>query len=68
MCKTIEKLIGGYLKLKPPTTPKGCRSFAGMVNCVSIFFPELQKQLKPLIRLLSLFVYMRNKTGIAETK
>ena len=35
-------------KLKPPTTAKGCRSFAGMVNFVSIFCPELQKLLKPI--------------------
>ena len=35
-------------KLKPPTTPKGCRSFARMVNFVSIFYPELQKLLKPI--------------------
>ena len=35
-------------KLKPPTTVKGCRSFARMVNFVSIFCPELQKLLKPI--------------------
>ena len=33
-------------RLKPPTTPKVCRSFAGMVNLVSIFCPELQKTVK----------------------
>ena len=27
---------------------KGCRSFVGMVNFVSIFCPELQKLLKPI--------------------
>ena len=27
---------------------KGCRSFAGMVNFLSIFCPELQKVLKPI--------------------
>ena len=27
---------------------KGCQSFAGMVNFVSIFCPELQKLLKPI--------------------
>ena len=27
---------------------KGCRSFAGMVNFVSLFCPELQKLLKPI--------------------
>ena len=35
-------------KLKHPTMVKGCRSFAGMVNFVSIFWPELQKFLKPI--------------------
>ena len=35
-------------KLKHPTIVKGCRSFAGMVNFVSIFLPELQKLLKPI--------------------
>ena len=27
---------------------KGCRSFAGMVNFVSLFCPKLQKLLKPI--------------------
>ena len=27
---------------------KGCSSFAGVVNFVSIFCPELQKMLKPI--------------------
>ena len=36
------------VKPKSSTTPKGCRSFAGMVNFVSIFCPELQKLLKPI--------------------
>ena len=35
-------------KLEPPTTIKGCRRFAGMVNFVSIFCPELQKLSKPI--------------------
>ena len=34
-------------KLQPPTTAKGCWSFVGMVNFLSIFHPELQKLLKP---------------------
>ena len=29
-------------KLKVPTTVKGCRSFAGMVNFLSLFCLELQ--------------------------
>ena len=35
-------------KLQPPKTPKGCRSFAGVVNFLSMFCPELQKLLKPI--------------------
>ena len=46
------KLLRGRLeliqKLMLPTTVKGCRSFAGMVNFLSIFCPELQKLLKPI--------------------
>ena len=38
-------------KLKPPTNQKGCRSFAGVVNFISIFCPELQKLLKPIYEL-----------------
>ena len=36
------------LKLEPPTTIKGCRSFVGMVNFVRICCLELQKLLKPI--------------------
>ena len=35
-------------KLQPPKTAKGCRSFAGMVNFLSMFCPKLQKLLKPI--------------------
>ena len=38
-------------KLKPPTNQNGCRRFAGVVNFVSIFCPELQKLLKPIYEL-----------------
>ena len=30
---------------------KGCQSFAGMVNFVSLFCPDLQKLLKPIYNL-----------------
>ena len=39
-------------KLQPPKTPKGCRSFAGVVNFLSMFCPELQKLLKPIYDLI----------------
>ena len=34
--------------MKAPTTAKQCKSFAGMVNFVSISCPELQRLLKPI--------------------
>ena len=34
--------------LQPPFTVKGCRSFVGMVNFLSMFSAELQKLLKPI--------------------
>ena len=46
--KPIRSRLEAIQKLKPPMTAKGCRSFAGMVNFVSIFCPELQKLLKPI--------------------
>ena len=35
-------------RIQPPTTAKGCRSFARMVNSLSMFCPELQKLLEPI--------------------
>ena len=49
--KPIISRIEAIQQLKPPTNVKGCRSFAGMVNFVSIFCPELQKLLKPIYEL-----------------
>ena len=49
--KLIRSRIEAIQQLKPPTNVKGCRSFAGMVNFVSIFCPELQKLLKPIYKL-----------------
>ena len=37
--------------LKPPTTVKGCRHFAGMENVLIIFYLDLQKPLKPIYNL-----------------
>ena len=39
--RPLRSQIEAIQKLEPPTTIKGCRSFAGMVNFVSIFCPEL---------------------------
>ena len=46
--KPLHSRLEAIQKLKPPTTVKGCRSFAGMVNFLSIFCPDLQKLLKPI--------------------
>ena len=35
-------------KVETPTMAKQCKSFAGMVNFISIFCPELQRLLKPI--------------------
>ena len=45
---TFEKSFRSYTEIATPTTVKGCRSFAGMVNFLSMFCPELQKLLKPI--------------------
>ena len=44
--KPLRSRLEAIKRLKPPVSPKGCRSFAGMVNFVSMFCPELQKLLK----------------------
>ena len=44
LCSRLE----GIQKVKAPTTAKQCKSFAGMVNFVSIFCPKLQRLLKPI--------------------
>ena len=46
--RPLRSQIEAIQKLKPPTTIKGCQSFVGMVNFVSIFCPKLQKLLKPI--------------------
>ena len=49
--RPLRSRIEALLKLEPPKTQKGCRSFAGMVNFLSMFCPELQKHLKPIYNL-----------------
>ena len=44
LCSQLEAIQ----KIKPPTMAKQYKSFAGMVNFVSIFCQELQKLLKPI--------------------
>ena len=49
--KPLRSRLEAIQKLKPPMNQKGCRSFAGIVNFVSIFCPKLQKLLKPIYEL-----------------
>ena len=49
--KLLQSRLEAIQKLKPPTNQKGCQSFTGIVNFVSIFCPELQKLLKPIYKL-----------------
>ena len=44
----LKSRLEAIQRLQPPTTEEGCGSFAGMVNCLSMFCPELQKSLKPI--------------------
>ena len=46
--KPLRSRLEAIQKLQPPKTPKGCRSFSGVVNFLSMFCPELQKLLKPI--------------------
>ena len=46
--KPLMSRLETIQKLQPPKTPKGCRSFAGIVYFLSMFCPELQKLLKPI--------------------
>ena len=46
--KQLRSRMEAVQKLNPTTMPKGCQSFAGMVNFLSMFCPELQKLLKPI--------------------
>ena len=50
--KPLHSRLEAIQKLRPPTTGKQCKSFAGMVNFVSIFCPDLQKLLKPIYDLM----------------
>ena len=38
-------------KIPTPRTPKQCKSFCGVVNYLSLFCPDLQKLLKPIVEL-----------------
>ena len=66
LCSRLEVIQ----KVKAPTAAKQCKSFAGMVNFVSIFCPELQRLLKPIYDLMrkvdSLFGEKSNKMHLMK--
>ena len=70
--KSLRSGIEAIQKLNPPTTIKECRSFAGMVNFISIFYPELQGLLKPIYDLCEkvdiLFGEENNKKLLSKSK
>ena len=44
--KPLRSKLEAIQKLQPPKTPKGCRSFVGVGNFLSMFFSQLQKLFK----------------------
>ena len=46
--KTLRNRLEAIQKLQLPKTPKGCRSFARVLNFLTTFCPKLQKLLKPI--------------------
>ena len=50
--KPLRSRLEAIQKLQPPKTPKGYRSFMGVVNFLSMFCPKLQKLLKPIYDLI----------------
>ena len=50
--KPLHSRLEVIQKIKATTTAKQCKSFAGMVNFVSIFCPEIQRLLKPIYGLM----------------
>ena len=49
--KPLRSGLEAIQRLQPPTTVKGCRSFVGIVNFLSMFCLELQKLLKSIYEL-----------------
>ena len=68
--KPLRKRLEAIQKLQPPPTKvKGCRSFVGMVNFLSMFCPEFKKLLKPIYNLTRkgrLFVWGREQQDFPE--
>ena len=48
---TLRSRTEAINKIPTPKTPKQCKSFCGVVNYLSLFCPDLQKLLKPIVEL-----------------
>ena len=64
----LQSRIEAIQKLQPPTNVKGCKSFCGVVNYLSIFCRHLQKLLKPVYDLTkkgrTLYLARRTTIGL----
>ena len=47
----LRTRVEALQRVEAPTTVKGCRSFCGMVNYLSMYLPNLQKRLIPIYQL-----------------
>ena len=79
--RQLHNRLEAIQRMKPPTTVKGCRSFAGMVNFLNTFCLDLEKCLKPIYNLTikdrqfirkheqqSAFDEVKNRLGVLYTK
>ena len=67
----LRSRLEAVQKLQAPTTVKGCRSFGGMVNFLSMISPELQRLLKPIYDLTRKgrpFIWGKEPTGFFQIK
>jgi hypothetical protein len=46
----LKTRIDAIMLLPPPTTPRGCKSFCGMVNYLGMYCPNLQEDLIPIYK------------------
>ena len=64
--KPLRNRLEAIQKLQPPTTAKGCRSFMGMVNFISMFCPKLLKPIYDLIRKDRQFIWGKEQQDAFE--
>ena len=67
--KPLHSRLEAVQKIRPPATAKQCKSFAGMVNFVGMFCPDLQKLLKPIYDLMKKgrqFVWGKEQQDVFE--